>query len=496
MDTRASGVLLHISSLPSRYGIGDMGKAAYSFVDQLEKARQKYWQILPLNPSNSTSGESPYFSSSAFAGNPLLIDLDSLVDAGFVQASDINIPEDLPATEVDFTRVREFKLDILYKACEGFLQKNSTATLLEFADAHDWLQDYALFTALQKRERASSWSDWPAPLRDRNINAIAKAGEELADEVLKEKVLQYFFFQQWEKLKAYANERDIMIFGDMPIYVSFESSDVWVDCEFFKLDENKRPTAVSGVPPDYFSATGQLWNNPVYDWGKMKTTNYSWWIKRMAALFERFDILRIDHFRGLVQFWEVPAGEETAINGSWKDVPTYDFFDALIKAFPDFPVVVEDLGIITPDVVEVKEHYQLPGMLILQFAFGEGNPQNPYLPQNHDENAVVYLGTHDNNTALGWYSNEADAATKARIAEYIPGSSEAENVIGQLVELTLASPSKTAVVSAQDLLALPDRGRINNPSDNFGNWKWRLTQNEFDALPMSKLSEITKKYHR
>lgn len=497
METRASGVLLHVSSLPSRYGIGDMGSAAYSFVDQLRASGQKYWQILPLNPSNPSSGESPYFSSSAFSGNPLLIDLDALVADGLIAEQDIAVPADLPATEVDFGRVREFKLEVLYKAYQGFKQRGANAQFEAFCEYHnEWLDDYALFTALHRREKAASWSSWPAPLRDRDPAAIAQAKSELAEEVRREKVLQFFFFQQWEKLKAYANEKNIVVFGDMPIYVSYESADVWVDSQFFKLDENKRPVAVSGVPPDYFSATGQLWNNPVYNWDKLKETHYAWWIKRMGALFERFDIVRIDHFRGLVQYWEIPAGEPTAINGSWQDVPTYEFFDALMAAFPNFPVVVEDLGIITPDVVEVKEHYGFPGMLILQFAFGEDNPQNPYLPQNHVENSVVYLGTHDNNTALGWYENEVDQATVSRIGKYVPGAASGVEVISQLVELTLSSPSRIAIVTAQDLLALPGRARINDPSDNFGNWKWRLTREEFDALPMDKLHQLTIKTGR
>lgn len=496
MDTRASGVLLHVSCLPSKYGIGDMGKAAYTLVDQLKASGQKYWQILPLNPSNPTSGESPYFSSSAFSGNPLLIDLDALVEEGLISESDIQIPEGLPPTDVDFTRVREFKLNVLYKAYEGFIAQGENKAFDAFCEQQAWLQDYALFMAIHKKEGKASWADWPVALRDRHEDAITEATQSLAEEIRREKVLQFFFFKQWEKLKSYANEKEIVVFGDMPIYVSYESADVWVDSEFFKLDENKRPVAVSGVPPDYFSATGQLWNNPVYNWDKLKETNYAWWVNRMGALFERFDLVRIDHFRGLVQYWEVPAGEPTAINGTWEDVPTYEFFDTLIKAFPNFPVVVEDLGIITPDVVEVKEHYGFPGMLILQFAFGEDNAENPYLPDNHIENSLVYLGTHDNNTALGWYENEIDDATNDRLRKYIPGADNGPEVINQLVELTLNSKSRIAIVTAQDLLALPGRARINDPSDNFGNWKWRLTQEEFDALPMKKLHELTKKAER
>lgn len=497
MESRASGVLLHIASLPSNHGIGDMGATAYEFADRLAKAGQKYWQILPLNPSNPTSGESPYFSSSAFAGNPLLIDLDALVKEGLLSAEDISIPADLPSVDIDYDRVRAFKLDALHKAYDGFLAQGDNPTFEAFCKTHArWLDDYALFTALQKHHSNVSWAEWPIAIRDREEAALKSATQTLKSEINREKVLQFFFFEQWEKLKAYSNELGLVIFGDMPIYVSYESADVWVDSHIFKLDDNKRPVAVSGVPPDYFSATGQLWNNPVYNWDVLKEGQYEWWVNRMQALFERFDIVRIDHFRGLVQYWEVPAGEETAINGSWQDVPSYEFFDTMKKAFPDFPVVVEDLGLITEDVIEVKKHYDFPGMLILQFAFGEDNAENPYLPANHGENSVVYLGTHDNNSARGWFEEETDEPTKARIFKHIPESDDSVKAVESLVELTMSSSSKIAVVTAQDLIALPGRSRINDPSDNFGNWTWRMTREEFDSLPMDKFAELTRKYKR
>ncbi len=495
-DTRSNGVLLHISALPSKYGIGDMGAAAFDFADKLDRSGQTYWQILPLNPSSPTSGESPYFSSSAFAGNPLLIDLDALVASGLLEQADIHIPAKLPPTNVDFDRVREFKLNLLYKACDNFEKRDNGTVFTTFCEKHtDWLDDFALFTAIQRHQKSQSWSDWPTPLRDRESTALNQAKSELAAEIKREKILQFFFFGQWEKLKSYCNSKGIQIFGDMPIYVSYESADVWVDSKAFKLDENKKPTGVSGVPPDYFSATGQLWNNPVYDWDELKRTNYAWWVKRMGALFERFDVVRIDHFRGLIQYWEVPANEETAINGEWKDVPSYELFDTLIAEFPNFPVIIEDLGIITPDVVEAKNHYGLPGMLILQFAF-DGNADNPYLPENHCQNSVVYLGTHDNNTARGWYEDEASSATKEHLFKCISNSTDSTGVVRNLIDLTLASKSNISIVTAQDLIALPSRARINDPSDNFGNWTWRMTQEEYDAMPLDYLTELTQLHGR
>jgi 4-alpha-glucanotransferase len=497
LSGRASGVLLHISCLPSRYGIGDMGQAAYQLADRLQSAGQKYWQILPLNPSSPHAGESPYFSSSAFAGNPLLVDLEALVDEGLIPRVDLSPPRGLPQTEVDFDRVRAFKLGVLERACQAFLAAGELGDFQRFCERHaGWLEDFALFTAIHRAQGGGSWADWPVELRDREPAALASVRESMASVIEQEKVLQYFFFRQWEALKDYCNERGLVIFGDMPIYVSYESADVWSHTGLFKLDETRRPTAVSGVPPDYFSATGQLWNNPVYDWEALRATGYQWWIARMQALFERFDVVRIDHFRGLVQYWEVPAGEDTAQHGSWQDVPTYEFFDTLQAACPGFPVVVEDLGIITDDVVEVKEHYGFPGMLILQFAFFDDGDSNPYLPQNHPQHALVYLGTHDNTTVRGWLEDEIDDAIRWRVFQHVTWDEDVEQQVINAIELLMSSRADIAIVTAQDLLALPGRARINDPSVNLGNWKWRLTQEEFDALPMGRLREMTLRHRR
>ncbi len=488
-QARTSGLLMPVFSLPSPYGIGDLGKAAYTFAERLAAADQRFWQILPLNPTNAGAGESPYFSSSAFAGNPLLVDLDALVTDGLLEAADLNAPADLPRAEVAFDRVRPFKLAALRKAAGRFAAAGCSAEYRTWAvDQAHWLEDYALFSELERQFPGQSWCDWPEAIRDRDPATLSALREEHAAALQETKIFQFFFFSQWQALKQHCNDLGLLVFGDMPIYVSYDSSDVWANPEIFKLGADKKPTMVSGVPPDYFSETGQLWNNPVYNWEALKADNYRWWVERMGGLFAVYDIVRIDHFRGLVQFWEVPAGSENAINGSWQDVPTYEFFDALIKAYPEFPVVAEDLGIITPDVVEVKDHYALPGMLVLQFAFFDDNHDNPYKPENHGELALTYLGTHDNNTTQGWL-DEVDDTAKGRLAGYLGGK---ELNTQSFMELALDSKANITVLTVQDLLGLPGRARINDPSTPWGNWRWQLTQDEFDAIPMDWLNQAAK----
>lgn len=493
LQGRASGVLLHLSSLPSGHGIGDMGAAAYTFADRLVAAGQKYWQILPLNPSNPVSGESPYFSSSAFAGNPLLIDLLALQHEGLLAAEECLPPDGLPSTAVDFDRVRAFKLQCLATAAQRFQQRGLPEDFYQFCNEHRfWLQDYCLFTLIQGLHPGQSWCEWPQSLRDRDPDALAAQSAEHEQALILERIIQYFFFRQWQQLKDYCNRKGLVIFGDMPIYVSYESADVWANTRYFKLDGDCRPTMVSGVPPDYFSATGQLWNNPVYNWEALQADNFQWWLQRMGALFERFDIVRIDHFRGLVQFWEVPAGEPTAIHGEWQPVPTYPFFDALKAAFPHFPVVVEDLGIITPDVVEVKDHYQLPGMLILQFAFGDDDT-NPYLPANHIANALVYLGSHDNTTGRHWLA-QLDAQSRRRLRDCLPQTGEPG--VEDVIALVLSSVADIAIVTAQDVLNLDGSARMNDPAVMTGNWKWRLSDEQLNALTLEHLAQLTRETGR
>ena len=494
-EVRSAGVLLHISSLPSPFGIGDLGAHAYKFADQLAQAGQRFWQILPLNPTNAGAGESPYFSSSAFAGNPLLIDLISLRQEGLLEDADLNFPCDLNPHDVDFSRVRPLKLAAIRKAAARLVARGLPDDFNDWRESQShWLDDYALFTEIERLYPDQSWSDWPEALRDRHSAALQAIREQHAHALLETEVFQYFFFSQWQRLKTYCNQQGLLLFGDMPIYVSYDSSDVWSNPDLFKLDSSKRPTMVSGVPPDYFSETGQLWNNPVYDWDALKASGYQWWVERMQALFARFDIVRIDHFRGLVQFWEVPADSETAIGGSWQDVPTYDFFDTLYRANPDFPVVAEDLGLITPDVVEVKDHYRLPGMLVLHFAFYDDNQDNPYKPENHSSRALVYLGTHDNTTTRAWL-DEADDTIRNRYQRYLE-QDENPLAMSSMLSLLMRSDANIAIVSAQDLLDLPVRARMNNPSTPSGNWSWRLSPEEYQKIAFDDLAQLTRRNQR
>ncbi len=517
--TRASGALLPIFSLPSRFGIGDFGENAYRFADRLQAAGQRYWQVLPLNPPNPQAGGSPYDSSSNYAGNPLLIDLNALAEEELLTEAELNPPQDLPPLEIDYEKVSRFKMAALELASARFAEGVGHAgieemplkrgrgmprpyggRLSEFEEfcrqQRHWLDDYSLFMALTAEFPGKSWTDWPAELRDRDSAALADARRRLATEIERWQILQYFFFRQWQRLKSYCNERGLLIFGDMPIYSNLESADVWANSEIYQLDQDKRPTAVSGVPPDYFSPDGQLWNNPLYDWQELQRQGFAWWVERMGALFDRFDIVRIDHFRGLVQCWEVPVPCENAMHGHWCQVPTHELFDALISACPRFPVVAEDLGTITPDVVQARDRYGLPGMLVMQFAFVDDHADNPYLPQNHRENSVAYLGTHDNNTARGWLEEDCDEAMKRRLFHHISNSEDIGENVTRLLELVMSSQARTAIVNAQDLLALPSRARINVPGTTTGNWSWRLSEAEFESIDWELLSELTRQSGR
>ena len=491
LGERSAGVLLHVASLPSAYGIGDLGETAYDFADKLAAAGQTFWQILPLNPSNPTSGESPYFSSSAFAGNPMLIDLEALSDWGLLDRTELQSALIPDSTTIDFDAARAKKLTLLARAVSRY-DASTDPDFEKFCGKHaHWLEDYARFTLLTRLEATAIWSDWREEYRDREGPAMESFATVHAEELHAERVIQYWFYKQWYALKAYCNELGLYIFGDMPIYVSYASADVWANASLFKLNDSKRPVFVSGVPPDYFSSTGQLWNNPVYDWEALQEQNFRWWIQRMGGLFDLYDMVRIDHFRGLVQYWQIPAGEPTAINGSWEDVPTYELFDALIAAYPNFPAVVEDLGLITDDVLEVKNHYQFQGMHLLQFAFDDDDTNNPHRPENHPEQALVYVGTHDNTTLSGWISNLSEHS-ESRLSTYLPDhSTNTSGIEDQVLHLAMCSRANIAILMAQDLLHLPATARINDPAFIEGNWRWRLTRAQYEALPFDDLRELT-----
>ena len=494
---RASGVLLPIFSLPSRFGIGDLGANAYRFADRLHAAGQTYWQVLPLNPPIPGAGGSPYSSNSGFAGNPFLIDLAALAEAGLLTDEESIPPPGPPPERIDYQQVYRCKMAALNKAASRFAEAGGEDEFEGYRrQQQGWLDDYALFMALAAEYPGQSWTDWPAGLRDRDAAALAEARRRLSAKIEREQILQYFFFQQWRQLKSHCNDRGIAIFGDMPIYSNLESADVWANSALYQLDENRRPRAVSGVPPDYFSPEGQLWNNPLYDWHELERDGFRWWVARMGALFEFFDIVRIDHFRGLVQYWEVPVPNETAIHGSWRQAPTYALFAALKSAFPKFPVVAEDLGTITPDVVRARDHYNLPGMLVMQFAFGDDHADNPYLPQNHRENSVVYFSAHDNNTARGWLEDECGEAVKRRLCGHVPWVDDKKEMVSRLLELVMSSRARTAIVAAQDLLGLPSRARINLPGTTTGNWSWRLSEAEFETIDWNLLAALSRRSGR
>jgi len=495
--TRGSGVLLHIASLPSPHGIGDFGAAAHDFADFLARAGQGFWQVLPLNPTDVMCGNSPYFSRSAFAMNPLFIGIDRLVEGGFISETDIPEPPPFLPDRIDYYLAGQYKGAVLERAFHRFSQCPAPEAYKTFCETHaGWLDDFALFTALKTEFRGRVWNRWPEALRDREPDALKEAEHYLNERMEKEKFLQYLLYSQWASLKSYCNEKGIEIIGDLPIYVCYDSADLWVNPHIFKLDKDKIPTAVSGVPPDYFSETGQLWNNPVYRWDVLKETGYGWWIERMGHTFNCFDRVRIDHFRGLVKYWEIPAGEETALDGEWKEVPAEHFFKTMTEWFSRFPVIAEDLGFITPDVYEVMERFQFPGMKVLLFAFGDDDPMHPFLPHTYPRNCVAYTGTHDNNTLRGWFENEASLKEKRRLFRYLYREPPADEIHWEMIRLVMMSVADMAVFPMQDILGLGQDARMNRPATPLGNWTWRLVPGQITPAVEDTLSMMTETYGR
>lgn len=497
MKRRASGVLLHVTSLPSRFGIGDFGPQAYRFADFLELSKQGFWQILPLNPTEAFHYHTPYHTTGAFACNSLLVSPEILVEEGFLEKSEIESPPDFPQDRVEYKRVVEYKEHLLLKAFERFKTGKKDAGYDAFCSrSADWLESFALFMALKYRHGGKVWNQWSPELRDRHPDALHRALEELTDRVELEKFLQYVSFAQWESLKQYCNERGIQIIGDMPIYVNFDSADVWTNQQLFKLDEHKQPYVVAGVPPDYFSSTGQLWGNPIYRWDALKETGYEWWIRRIAHSLELYDFVRVDHFRGFVGYWEVPASEKTAVNGRWVEAPAMDFFKQLIKKFPYPPIIAEDLGTITADVREVIKQFRFPGMKVLLFAFGEDMPANPYIPHNYEPNFVAYTGTHDNNTVKGWFEKNAGPEEKARLFQYLGRHLSVDELPWELIRLLMMSVARLVIFPIQDILGLGGEARMNLPATQQGNWQWRLPQNSITQSLIDRLAELTRTYGR
>ncbi len=493
---RGSGLLLHVTSLPSPFGIGDLGPEAINFIDQLAAGRQHYWQILPLNPTDPAYDNSPYLSSSAFAINPWLISPQLLQKQGLLEEADLTDQPAFPDEYVDFPVVITYK-KLLFKKAFAAWRGKKDVRYTDFASENaDWLDEYSLFVALKERFDEEAWSEWPVKFRDRDAKTLQQAQKELSDEIHFAKFLQYQAYQQWKDIKAYANQKGVQIFGDLPIYVDFDSSDVWLHPGQFKLDESKRPYVVSGVPPDYFSATGQRWGNPIYDWEAMAQDGYAWWIGRIRQNLKLFDLVRIDHFRGLVAYWEVPATEPTAIHGRWVEVPIYDFFAQLNKAVPKMNVVAEDLGIITDDVRHALKTLNMPGMKVLLFAFNDNLEGNPYLPHNYEENCIVYTGTHDNNTACGWFRVDASQHEKDNLARYANHEIHEGNVHWRLMELAQRSRAAIAIIPVQDLLGLDERARMNRPGTDSGNWRWRLAPQRLTADALAGIAGLTQETGR
>ena len=494
---RGSGILLHIVSLPSAYGIGDLGSSAYRFADFLAEAGQKFWQILPLNATGPGDNPSPYNSISISAGNTLMISPDLLADQGWLDRGDLaRIPELLPG-QVDYPAVIRGKIPILRLAYERFRGRPDKGEYEKFcAGNSSWLDDYALFVALQEHFQGAVWNRWPRELRDREPEALKSWGEKLREQMAREKFLQYIFSRQWLGLKDYCRRKKIKIIGDLPIYIDYNSVDCWVHPEIFKLDGRKEPLGVAGVPPDYFSATGQLWGNPVYNWEVLKSRGYSWWVTRLEQNFRLYDLVRIDHFRGFAAYWEVPPDEKTAVNGRWVKGPAEDFFQAMKTRFPELPIIAEDLGVITEDVDELRCRFGFPGMKILLFSFGGDLPANPYAPHNYEENCVAYTGTHDNNTVRGWFEQEASREEKERLFNYLGREVSAAEVSWEFIRLAMMSVAKTVIIPMQDVLSLGQSARMNRPATTTGNYQWRLNPGEITPEITRRLKNITWVYGR
>jgi 4-alpha-glucanotransferase len=478
---RSSGILLHIVSLPGKFGIGSFGKEAYNFIDFLEKAGQKLWQICPLSPTGY--GNSPYSSFSAFAGNPLLIDIEKFVHE---IAEEISFNVD----KVEYDKVEQFKFKVLRDTFKSFVPGNTYSEFIK--EESFWLDDFALFMALKKHFNLVAWNNWDDDIKSRKPEAISYYKEKLKNEIDFQKYLQFNFFRQWEKLHIYAKSKNVQIVGDMPIYVAGDSSDAWSNPKLFALNEDMNPTFVTGVPPDGFSPTGQLWGNPVYDWDYCKETEFDWWQKRFSSAFKLYDILRIDHFIGFENYWAVPFGEKTAENGSWNKAKGRELFEKLIQNIADLPIIAEDLGLLTEDVKKLRDDFGFPGMKVLQFAFYDG-PEADFLPHNFTNNCVVYTGTHDNEITKDWYKN-LPAKPKKFLHEYL--QFEASEISSALIKAAWNSIADIAVAPMQDFLNLGNEARFNSPGTTEGNWQWRVRKNSLTEKLAENICNLTRETGR
>ena len=493
VGARTAGILLHPTSLPGPFGVGDFGPTARAWVDVLATTGQTWWQVLPLNPTGA--GDSPYSAFSAFAGNPILISPEDLVADGLLRREDMAGTE-FPAGPVDFAKASAFKADLLARAWAKFRGGVAADLRGEFeqftASQAGWLDDYALFMAIKETMPEGQWMDWPAELARRDRAALTRLATERAEAVGRHRFTQFLFARQLSALRRHAHARGVRLMGDLPIFVAGDSADVWANPHLFRLDRSRRPKFVAGVPPDYFSKTGQRWGNPVYDWEAMQRENFAWWVSRARATLAQVDAVRFDHFRGFQAYWEIPAGCPTAVEGRWVEAPGAELFEVLRRELGGLPVVAEDLGVITPAVDELRARFGLPGMRVLQFAFG-GAVEERFLPHAFDRNTVAYTGTHDNDTTRGWYK----ALTPAEVASYHRYVPEADrDPVWALIRLAWSSVADTAITPLQDVLGLGTEARMNLPGTAEGNWLWRATAGQLRADAFDRLGELTDTYHR
>lgn len=486
---RSSGVLLHITSLPGKYGIGDLGKEAYDLVDFLAKAKQKLWQILPTGPTGY--GDSPYQTFSAFAGNPLFIDMNNLAERKLVSLQDLSTDFQFNEKKVEYEKVRKFKEEKLKIAFNNFDITNTKFTNF-IAEESWWLDDFALFMSLKEHFNGKAWSKWNEEIKLHKKEAVDHYCKCLEKQINYHKFCQFIFFEQWAKLKKYTNKKGVKIIGDIPICISADSSDAWANSQLFQFDENNIPNKVAGVPPDYFSKTGQLWGNPLYNWKILEEQNFTWWINRFKAMQKQIDIMRLDHFRGFEAYWAVSAGENTAINGEWQKAPGEKFFEAVLGELGEIPIIAEDLGIITKEVENLRDKFEFPGMKILQFAF-DSDMENNYLPHKYKKKCVVYTGTHDNETTLGWFKNSS-TERKELIKTYL--QKEEIDICWDMLEIAWKSEADMAIAPMQDFLCLDNFARINTPGNPDGNWQWRVAKEQLSSELTQKIKNLTKQSNR
>ncbi len=496
MLERGSGILIHISSLPGEMGIGDFGKTAYEFIDFLKSSNQKFWQILPLGPTGY--GNSPYQSFSSFAGNPYFIDLEFLREKGFLKEEDLkNLKDNNNPKFVDYGFIYLEKMRVLRKAYDNYRSLTEKLDMEKFKkENHFWLEDYSLYMVLKKKFDYKSWEEWPSEFKNRNIEIIEQEKEKQKDEIEFYIFLQYIFYFQWENLKNYSNLNGVKIIGDLPIFVALDSSDIWANSEMFLLDQKKNPLKVSGCPPDFFSEKGQLWGNPLYNWDKMKEDRYSWWVSRVGHCFKLYDVIRMDHFRGFEAYWEIPANSEDAIGGAWKKGPGIDLFKEINNSLGKRDIIAEDLGFISPEVKELLLETGFPGMKVLLFAF-DSKIDSDYLPHKYNENSIAYVGTHDNDTVVGWYKN-ANIDDKSYCNKYFEKLNliKSQEINWRFIEATWSSNSIVSITQMQDLIGLDNLARMNKPATNNGNWSWRLEKKFMTQELSQRLKKITNIYKR